>query len=75
MSQVMTHCFMGAVWRRRMPFHLAWELPNFVSSTFVFSSKSQPCFQSINFQARLLHYIFVQTANWFPLNIVKEVYI
>lgn len=30
-----TRCFMGVVWRRRRMFHLAWELPNFVSCSFV----------------------------------------
>lgn len=73
MSQAMAHCFMGAVWRRRRLFHLAWELPNFVSSSFVLSCKSQPCFQSINFQSRPLHYIFVRAVYQLPLHIVKEV--
>lgn len=32
-----------------MLFHLAWELPNFVSSSFVFPLEPELCFRSINF--------------------------
>lgn len=76
MRLAVTHCFMGVVWRRRMLFHLAWELPNFVSSSFVFPLEPELCFRSINFGARPLHYIFVQSFYWScccQLHIVQEV--